>query len=408
MHLRRTVVVAALMLFGATRVHAQEFTTEFVDRFVKALEAERAETDKVGEQLKALDEKIAKFHECSELMKDAGGLGGAKLGFAAKAAMKAKCGATSDEGMLRERAKLLEGPEMVGAKAAGFKPGDYAMVKERAIGFLGGDRSFNPGEIAALKARATDLSRLLGYAFSPETSGGVAGGGGVGSRLGNAVGNALGNTLRAFTPDMTWAYLMYIWGITYMSGATLFETPYKSGQWTRWEIVDASQPDTKTVLERALITRETDGSEWWRTKTISITPQSSDTIVFESLYKPIDELTMNVVRMRAKMPGETEGKELMVPENMSTLTHGAWTAKPTKESLAGATIGTESIKTNAGTFSAKHVKFGNMGGNIEWWLADNAPGGLVKVKWSGQDKDQQWTMDMVDAGTGAKSELGVK
>jgi hypothetical protein len=54
------------------------------------------------------------------------------------------------------------------------------------------------------------------------------------------------------------------------------------------------------------------------------------------------------------------------------------------------------------------VKFGASGGNMEWWLADNAPGTVVKVQYSGQQADQKWTMQMVDAGSGAKSELGVK
>jgi hypothetical protein len=47
------------------------------------------------------------------------------------------------------------------------------------------------------------------------------------------------------------------------------------------------------------------------------------------------------------------------------------------------------------------------GGNLEWWLADNAPGGWVRFKVSGGG-DKSYQMDMVGQGAGAKSELGIR
>jgi hypothetical protein len=44
---------------------------------------------------------------------------------------------------------------------------------------------------------------------------------------------------------------------------------------------------------------------------------------------------------------------------------------------------------------------------MEWWLADKAPGGVVKIQYAGQGPDEKWTMNMVGAGAGAKSELGL-
>ena len=117
---------------------------------------------------------------------------------------------------------------------------------------------------------------------------------------------------------------------------------------------------------------------------------------------------MQVVRMRGKLPGDTEGKELMVPQHLTMLSMGAFPMKPTKESVAGATVGTENVSVGGKAYSAKHVKFGAGTGNMEWWLADSAPGTVVKVQFSGQDKDEKWIMQMVGNGSGAKSELGVK
>jgi hypothetical protein len=251
---------------------------------------------------------------------------------------------------------------------------------------------------------ANDLAAALTLQLADRSGRGSGGGGGSrGGGLGGMLGASMG---RMFTADMTWAYVGYLWGLMYMSGATMFEKPYTPGQWTRWEIADAGQPDQKLTLERAMIRRDPDKSEWWRIKTVQTNGQQADTITLESQFKPMDEngTMMQVVRMRGRMPGDTEGKELIVPQQLSMLgAGGLFPFKPTAESIAGATVGTESV----GGFSAKHVKFGAGGGNMEWWLADNAPGGVVKVQFTGQGSDEKWTQNMVGSGEGAKSELGL-
>lgn len=403
----RPILLAALMLFvTSVTAHAQDMALNdaVLDQFLAGLNAERAELDKVGDKLTEIDDKIAKFRECSEFLKEAGGLGG-KSGLAAKVAMKAKCGATGDDGMRKDRAKLLDQPEKIGAAAAGMKRNAYAHMKERVTSYLNGGRDYASAELKALNARADALSTAMRIPLS-KASADNGGGGGIGGRISNAIAGQV----RMFTPDMTWAYVSYLWGMMYMSGATMFEQPYKPGQWTKWEIQDASQADTKMVLERALLSREGDGSEWWRIKSINVSPESSDTITLESQFKKMDEtgIAMQVVRMRGKLPGDTEGKELMVPQHLSMLSMTAFPFKPTPESVAGATVGTESIKVGSSSYASKHVKFGAGGGNMEWWLADKAPGGVVRIKFTGQDKDAKWLMEMTGAGTGAKSELGVK
>lgn len=403
MYTRSLLVAVGMLCLSAMPSHAQTFDAPFLDKMIAGLTAEKAELDKVGTELKALDEKIEAFRQCASLLKEAGGLGG-KSGLAAKVAMKAKCGATSEDGYLKDRARLYEKPEKIGAAAAGMKPGDYAGAKERLTGYL------STGEYAAdgavIKTRAEQIAALMGITPGKASNGG----GGIGDRIGNRIGNAVNSRIGAFTPDMTWAYVGYLWGMMFMSGATMFETAYQPGHWTRWEIADASQEDSKVILERALLSRAADGSEWWRIKSINVYPEASDTITLESQFKKLDEsgLAMQVVRMRGKLPGDTEGKELMVPQHLSMLSASAFPFKPTSESIAGATVGTESVKVGSNAFAAKHVKFGAGEGYMEWWLADKAPGGVVKIQFSGKDKDDRWTMKLTDSGAGAKSELGVK
>jgi hypothetical protein len=83
--------------------------------------------------------------------------------------------------------------------------------------------------------------------------------------------------------------------------------------------------------------------------------------------------------------------------------------RPTKESIEGATVGDEKVDTKTGSFTAKHVRFGNGGGNLDWWLTPDVPGGWVKFTGgaNGADKKDLYTMELAGKGTGAKSELGI-
>lgn len=402
--------LCALVLFAAP-IAAQNIDNPTIDRFIAGTKAENVELSKVSTQTKELDRKIKEWRECYAQLREIGQVTGTSpSGFKAKAVTRAKCGATSDEGLVEERQKLLENPEETGARAAGMSREDYARMKEKTIEFLGGSRNFGDDEIKVLAARATELSNALGVQYVRGGNGGGRSGGGISGAIGNALGNAVASQIRMFTPDMTWAYVTYLNGILYLSGATMFESDYKPGEWTSWEINDASQPDQKMILERAMIRRDADKTELWRTKTISITAEKADTIILETQMKPqdADGVTMTVVRMRGKFPGDTAGKELMVPEDMHTISPQAFGRKPTPESVAGATVGMEPVKVGSTTYVAKHVRFGSGGGDMDWWMSERAPGGLVKITSTANGKDSMWTMELTGSGKGAKSELGMK
>ena len=71
--------------------------------------------------------------------------------------------------------------------------------------------------------------------------------------------------------------------------------------------------------------------------------------------------------MRAKLPGNKEPQELLVPAGMGMISYNAAVlgTRPTKESIEGATIGTEKITTKGGSFTAKHIRFGAGSGNLD-------------------------------------------
>ncbi len=238
---------------------------------------------------------------------------------------------------------------------------------------------------------------------------------GIGNAVGNRVGAAAGAAVASrmptmWTPDLTQVYMNYMFTMAFHSGSYTFEgTDYDVGQWTRWQLTDTDTEGRPDVMERALLHRRDDGMEWWRVKYISDTEDGRDSMTVEALFNPE---TGEFARMRGKMPGEAEAKEMPVEEGTYGYTEPR---RLTEESLEGAVVGTETIRVPAGSFTTRHVRYGGMGGGTyDWWLNDDVPGGMVKYSRSfeAQDADgpdpYNWVVELVDSGTGATSQLGVQ
>jgi len=398
-HLLAALTLAALAVPTAARAQsdrALDITEAILDRFFTANAKEKSESEATSAQVSDAEARIAKFEQCKKDFEMAGSASGSRLGgLAARIAIKAKCGASDSEAMRKERERLTNGPESAAAAAGGFALPEYRTLRDRIRGWLGGDRSgFTTAGLAVLRGRESQLRTALGVSAA------VAGGGGGGRGL---RGPAIWGT------DFAWVWISQLFAVQYLSGATMFEKDYAPGDWTRWRITTDEDGDVQET-ERAFIGRPTDGGEWWRTRTITKHDDGADTVTLEALFKPEtgNEYLQRLVRMRAKLPGNPEPQEMIVPEQWTTWNMmGAFSGKPTAESLEGATVGTESVTTPAGIFSAKHVRFGQGGGTLDWWLSESTTGGWIKFSAIDNEKKPQYTMELIGKGTGAKSELGV-
>jgi hypothetical protein len=124
-----------------------------------------------------------------------------------------------------------------------------------------------------------------------------------------------------------------------------------------------------------------------------------------------DRETGEFVRMRGKMPGDEEATEMPVEEG----TYGyVQPRRLTQESMEGARVGVETVQVPAGSYRADHIRYGGTGsGTWDWWLSDQVPGGMVKYGRSFDEQDPEgpdpynWTLELLDSGRGAQSELGV-
>ncbi|MBX3174074.1 MAG: hypothetical protein KF709_06650 [Gemmatimonadaceae bacterium] len=404
----RTLLVA---LIAASPLPAQDaITTDLLDRFVTAYDAEKENLKAAEPRIAEIEEKIRKFRECKTAFEAAGSATRSRLGgLAARAGIRARCGANSEADIAKEKQEVLDKATADAASGSGFNSQQFGRLKtrlERIFAF--GDRAgLSDTELAAVDARRERFSSLFGASADmravADAIAAVGGAGAAGARP----------MPGQWTADYSWMYIGQLFSLMYGTGASVFDAPYEPGQWTRWEIVGGNGDDDKGMMERAFLSRTEDGGEWWRMKSVSSYRDGSraraDTIVLEALFKPAGDGVQQLVRMRGRMPGETEANEMMVPEQMTTLRSlGMFGSRPTKESVEGATVGTEQVRTPAGSFSAKHVRFGGAGARQSWWLTDAVPGGWIKYQVAGDGDDASFSVVLVAHGTGAKSELGSK
>jgi hypothetical protein len=413
MRFRSPLLIALGVALVAVPAPAQaqkviDLTVDMLDRWFTARDRQQAEEKTVAPQLAEVDGKINKFEQCKRDWEAAGSASGSRLGgLAARMAIKAKCGTSDADGFRKDRQRIMDGPENAAATAGGFKLADYRNLSDKLQGYLGGDESgFSKPGLDLLKSRNKQLASAFGM---PAAVAELAGAGRSMGGSGRARGPDVWNT------DYAWIWISQLFAVQYLSGATMFETDYKPGEWTRWSITTADNENQSQITERAFIGKASDGGEWWRMKTITNYLEDgkiaeADTVNLEALFKPEDAegYMQKLVRMRGKLPGNSEAQEMMVPEQWSMWNmRGQFSMRPTKESVDGATVGVEDVKTPAGTFKAKHVRFGQGGGTMDWWLDEASVGGWVKFAAMDNEKKPMYMMELVAKGTGAKSELGV-
>lgn len=412
----RFSAIAGLILLPAM-LAAQEgaLTTDVLDRFVTAHDRERELLVETEPKIAEIEERIRKFRECKTAFEAAGSMTSSRLGgLAARAGMRARCGANSEGDIAKEKKQLTDKATADAAVASGFTVPQFGRLRTRLERIYANDdrAGLSAPEVVAVDSRAARFANVFGG--SGATSADARAVADAMASLGVAMGGAAGaRTMPGqWTADLSWMYVNSMFAMMYGTGANVFDKPYLPGQWTRWEM-QGDDDESKQMVERAFLMATADGGEWWRFKSISTSRERNrvvaDTVILEGLFKRMSEGTQQLVRMRGKMPGETEANEMLVPQNMSTLsTWGMFGARPTPESVAGATVGTESIRTPAGSFTAKRVRFGSPDGRQEWWTTDQVPGGWVKYRVSESDTEVSFVMELVAHGTGAKSELGVR
>jgi len=230
----------------------------------------------------------------------------------------------------------------------------------------------------------------------------------AGRTVGEAAGRMVGQRIvRTYTPRFAGMYASYMFTYAFTPGGYWVETtPYEPGEWTKWQFVEDGEP-AGSWIERAFLKRTDEGEEWWRVTMYDV--DSDDTVILESLF---DAERSTILRMRSKFPDQ-EISEMPVEEG--TVAIFSDPMELTEESLEGATVETGTVRVPAGTFTARHVRFGDLasGGTVEWWLVDDVPGGFVKYMTRAPEEEgdvegldsYNFVLEMMGKGTGATTQL---
>lgn len=176
-------------------------------------------------------------------------------------------------------------------------------------------------------------------------------------------------------------------------GYWIGKTGYKPGDYTKFDWID--EAGTKVTLEKAFLKKLDNGNEWWRASW----SDEEGSWIYEALLSPAEE---RMVRLRAR---DADGNEGEVP-----LTQEAIYVPPAEvsdESVEGATVGQEKVKTPAGTFTADHVVFVSAAGEgkVEWWITGEVPGGVVKYIAKDNEQKVVWTSVLREFGKDATTVL---
>ncbi len=234
---------------------------------------------------------------------------------------------------------------------------------------------------------------------------------------GKAIGKAVGKetakvgtaVVRQYTPNFMGLYVSYLFTYAFGAGGYWVETtPYSEGDWTKWSML-TGESELESTLEKAFLKRNEDGNEWWKVKFYDA--ESGDTVTLEGLFSPE---RAELLRLRGKFP-DKQAEEMPVQKGVVTYVQPT---ELTEESLEGATVGTETVKVAAGTFTARHIRYGDMatGGTLEWYMAEDIPGGVVKYKSTSYEEkegeevegldEENYTLELMAYGSDAESELG--
>lgn len=264
-----------------------------------------------------------------------------------------------------------------------------------------------PGRIGALLLAAVFLSTGCFHIPSPYGIVDRAVGRSVDSAADRA-GQRMGDSIAAqYNPMMSQMYMQMVFSMAFGSGGyALGQSGYRPGEYTRWSIPNDDSQAKESTMERAYLFNDRDGNQWWKVKwVLDASDAARSTLIVEALF---EKGTWKLLRERVKMPNETEGKEVPVDE-------ASYYQPPrqlTKQSLEGGTVGVERVSVPAGSFTAKHLSYGDMSGNVDFWMVDSVPGGVVKyghgTKGGGDDDTRNWQMLLVAYGKGASSELGIR
>jgi hypothetical protein len=172
---------------------------------------------------------------------------------------------------------------------------------------------------------------------------------------------------------------------------------YKAGQGTIWKFTNSK--DKKTVtFERALLKVNPDGTQWWRFKLDT----GKETILYEFLVGTDG----TALKVRYKDPDSGAVQEFVPAKGQQSQPSTAHV--PTREELAKYKVDIQTVKVQAGTFTADHYLYTDeqANGTAETWVSTTVPGYMVKSIYTEKKDNQTSSGELIQVESGVSTALG--
>ncbi len=226
----------------------------------------------------------------------------------------------------------------------------------------------------------------------------------------------------AMVASLVYSYAFFAGG--YMPGYDDFE----EGEGVKWilTVTDEEGEDESATIERALLKRLPEGRQWWFLSYRS----GEEEMVSEALLS--EDYEIEVFRYRDPETGEIN--EWIPEESEAAEEAGAETPEAEGDEEAAEApgfysgnwqehiVGRENVKVPAGSYLADHARVemeyssetgedsAESGGETatvtyEWWISDDAPGKLVRYRWSESSEEGEYLGELVEHRKNYRSQL---
>ncbi len=223
----------------------------------------------------------------------------------------------------------------------------------------------------------------------------------------SAVDQAIGAAVERELEAMLYGYtdlMLYQLAYTQMfhiGGYGLHHDEFEEGQGAVWRMV-AIEDDERTTFtaERALLSREDDGSSWWFLK---YTPEDAETIEYEILV----DRDLNAREMYLKDPetdeirhhrftGDEQEEQERREGEESLEEAGYHTESFYPEDRDEYRVDRETVTIGAGSFETEVLYHEEDGFEYTWWLSDTVPGQLVKYLFKDTESGSTFEGEMME------------
>jgi Prokaryotic membrane lipoprotein lipid attachment site len=208
-------------------------------------------------------------------------------------------------------------------------------------------------------------------------------------------GKGSGMDISAFlSPDLQFS--LYYASYFFLGGYGFGDDNFRDGEGIKWSISTNTETD-EIIVTRARLKTLGNGSAWW----FFSTEVNGEEIFYEMLIKndydlvKVRYLNSNTGAFDEFIPEGADSDDSDTVETLDTDVYNRFK------------VGSESIRTKAGSFKADHIVLEEKGAEFkyEYWIADRAPGHIVKYRYENTAENQVMTGEIIDIRGGYRTRL---